>query len=115
VGLIFPDWKQLLSDAGHRTRVHFKAVFADGSSFQNGKGKPEVILIFRNRKATVRTALFHHVGLVESYFYGDLDVEGSLGLAFRIGLDAGLAPPPTGLLKLRNAWHELRFSNASIA
>lgn len=112
---MLPDWKQLLSDAGRHTRVHFKAVFADGSSYQNGTGEPEVVLTFRNRKATLRTALFHHVGLVESYFCGDLEVDGSLALAFRIGLDAGLAPPPRGLLRLRNAWHEWRFGNASFA
>jgi cyclopropane-fatty-acyl-phospholipid synthase len=115
VGLIFPDWKQLLGYAGKRTQVNFKAVFPDGSSFQNGGGTPEVTLIFRNRRAMLRTTLFHHVGLVESYFCGDLDVEGSLALAYRIGLDAGLAPPPQGLLKLRNDWHEFRFGNGSIA
>jgi cyclopropane-fatty-acyl-phospholipid synthase len=109
------DAKRFLCDTGRHTQVRFKVVFADGSTFQNRPGEPEVTLVFRNARAALRTGLFHHVGLLESYFCGDLDVEGSLQLAFRIGMDAGLAPPPTGLLKLRNAWHELRFSNASIA
>ncbi len=109
------DAKRFLSDTGHHTHVRFKVVFADGSTFQNRPGEPEVTIVFRNSRAALRTALFHHVGLLESYFCGDLDVEGSLQLAFRIGMDADMAPPPSGLLKLRNAWHELRFSNASLA
>jgi cyclopropane-fatty-acyl-phospholipid synthase len=57
--------------------------------------------------------MFRHVGLLESYFYGDADIEGSLAMFFRAGMDMDLAKPPAGLLKLRNAWHELRFINTT--
>jgi cyclopropane-fatty-acyl-phospholipid synthase len=109
------DYKRFLSKTAHLTKVRFKVVFDDGSTFQNGAGEPEVTLIFRNRRGTWRTTLFRHVGLLESYFAGDFDVEGDLALAFRIGLDAGMAEGWPALVKLRNAWHELRFSNASLA
>jgi len=42
-------------------------------------------------------------------------VEGSLALAFRAALDAGFDDRPTFLVRVRNWWHELLYSNASIA
>jgi SAM-dependent methyltransferase len=90
-------------------------VSADGKSCQSREGEPAFTLVFRNRRAERRILVFGHVGLLESYFAGDLDVEASLQLAFRTGMDMGLDKPPTGLLKLHNAWHEFRFGNASIA
>jgi len=58
--------------------------------------------------------LFGHVGFLEAYFAGDIDVEGSLAHAFRAALDAGFDERPTFLVWLRNWWHELLCSNASI-
>ncbi len=105
----------LLTQAAHRTRVPFRIVFADGSDFVHGEGEPAFTLIFRNRRASLRALLFGHVGLLEAYFAGDLDVEGSLQMAFRAGMDMNLGKPPSGLLRLRNAWHEWRHSNRSRA
>src|SRR5512139_1368501 len=104
----------LMQDA-QRTGACFRIVSADGKSCQSREGDPAFTLVFRNRRAERRILVFGHVGLLESYFAGDLDVEGSLPLAFRTGMDMGLDKPPTGLLKLYNAWHEFRFGNASIA
>jgi cyclopropane-fatty-acyl-phospholipid synthase len=59
--------------------------------------------------------LFGHVGFLEGYFNGDIDIEGSLALAFRAGMDAGFDGEPTFLVKVRNWWHELVASNATIA
>jgi cyclopropane-fatty-acyl-phospholipid synthase len=58
--------------------------------------------------------LFGHTGLLEAYFAGDVDIEGSLQLAFRAGMDMSLGKPPSGLVWLRNVWHEWRLSNRSI-
>jgi cyclopropane-fatty-acyl-phospholipid synthase len=107
--------QKFLSQAAQRTSICFSIVFADGTASQINEGEPAFTLIFHNRRAERRALLFGHVGLLESYFCGDLDIEGSLQLAFRVGMDADMAPPPSGLLKLRNAWHELRFGNRSIA
>ena len=105
--------KFLIQDAC-RTGVCFRIVFANGESWQSQDGEPAFTLIFRNRRAKWRTLLFGHVGLLESYFAGDLDIEGNVQLVFRTGMDMGLDRPPTGLLRLRNAWHEFRFSNRSL-
>jgi cyclopropane-fatty-acyl-phospholipid synthase len=107
--------RKFLIQAAQRTGACFNIVFAGGQSCQSCEGEPSFKLIFHNRRAELRVMLFGHVGLLESYFAGDMDVEGSLQLAFRAGMDMGLDQPPTGLLKLRNAWHEFRFGNRSIA
>jgi cyclopropane-fatty-acyl-phospholipid synthase len=107
--------RRFLLQSAARTGTCFRLVLADGSHCQNREGEPAFTLVFRNRRAERRTLLFGHVGLLESYFAGDLDVEGSLQLAFRTGMDMGLARPPSGLLRLRNAWHEFRFGNRSHA
>jgi cyclopropane-fatty-acyl-phospholipid synthase len=107
--------RTFLTEAAHRTTVRFRIVFADGSEFSSREGAPDFTLIFRSHRAERRVLLFDHVGLLESYFDGDLDIEGSLPLAFRAGLDMRLSGPPSGLLRLRNAWHEFRFGNGSIA
>ncbi len=108
------DIRRKLIEAGAQTTVRFRVVFPDGRQVQNSAGEPEVIIRFVNRRAEGRALLFGHVGLIEAYFAGDLEVEGDFKLAFRIGMDLGMAPPPRGLVRLRNAWHEFRFSNRSI-
>lgn len=106
--------RKLLGRFAQATQVCFRVVFSDGSEFRNREGPPAFTLVFRNRRAELRTLLFRHVGLLESYFCGDVDVDGDIAAAFRAGMDCRLAPPPSGILKLRNAWHEFRFGNGSI-
>ena len=107
--------QKYLTEATLGTSIPFQIVYANGTSVRVGSGEPAFTLFFRNRRAELRTLLFRHVGLLESYFAGDLDFEGDIAAAFRVGMDTRMAPPPSGLLKLRNAWHEFRFSNADIA
>lgn len=107
--------RQLLTHAAAHTEVPFRLVFADGSEYRHGEAEPAFSLIFRNRRASWRVLLFGHTGLLEAYFAGDIDVEGSLQMAFRAGMDMSLGKPPAGLTKLRNTWHEWRHSNRSRA
>jgi cyclopropane-fatty-acyl-phospholipid synthase len=95
--------------------VPFRVVFADGATFSAGASLPAFTLRFASRAAERRILLFGHVGLLEGYFDGDLDVEGDLALAFRAGIDAGLDASQNALVRIRNAWHELRRSNRSLA
>ncbi|TMG78108.1 MAG: class I SAM-dependent methyltransferase, partial [Betaproteobacteria bacterium] len=107
--------KKKMADIGAKTKVCFRVVFADGSSWQNHERTPEVTITIRNARAAWRVLLFGHVGFLEAYFNGDIDVEGNFPLMFRAGMDAGFDGHPTFLVRLRNWWHELRFSNRSIA
>lgn len=74
---------------------------------------PEFRLVFHNpRRVALRAALFGHIGLLESWFDGDVDLEGDLKSAFAVGFASELHGPRP-LVSLRNRWHEWRFSNAN--
>ena len=109
------SFKKKMAEIGAKTNVCFRVVFADGSSWQNHERAPDATIIIRSARAAWRVLLFGHVGFLEAYFNGDIDVEGSLALAFRAALDAGFDDRPTFLVRVRNGWHELLYSNASIA
>ncbi|MGH8662260.1 MAG: SAM-dependent methyltransferase, partial [Burkholderiales bacterium] len=100
-----------ISAIGQRTAICFAAVFPNGARYQNRVGTPAFTLVFRSPAAEWRIAAMGHVGLLESYFRGSLDIEGDLALAFRAGYDGGFDMRFKPLVRLRNWWHELRLSN----
>ena len=106
-----------LAAIGAATPVRFSAVFSDGSVYTNcEQGQtPEFTATFRTARAALRVLAFGPVGLLESYFDGNLDIEGNFPLAFRAALDAGFDNSHNALVTVRNRWHEFRFSNKSIA
>ena len=101
-----------LARFGERVPTPFAVTFPDGTSFANQDGEPEFRLAFRNRRALRRVAAYGHIGLMEAYFDGDMDVEGSLGLALAAGMVGGM-DRMLPLVSLRNRWHEFRFGNGS--
>jgi cyclopropane-fatty-acyl-phospholipid synthase len=107
--------EQKLSAVGASTSICFAVVFADGARYQNRDGTPAFTLIFRSPAAAWRIAAMGHVGLLESYFSGRLDIEGDIAVAFRTGYEGGFDMRFKPLVRLRNWWHELRFSNRSHA
>ena len=96
------------------TEVPFRFVLADGTGIENRGARPAFTVTFRTRGAELRTIAFGYVGLLESYFAGDVDIDGDIALAFRAGFDSGFDRIPNPLVGLRNRWHEWRFSNRSI-
>jgi len=101
-----------LRRAAERTTIPFGVRFVDGSEFRSPGAEPAFTFVFRRRRAYWRCAAYGHVGLLESYVDGDLDVEGSLAKALAAGMQGGLdAPKP--LVALRNLWHEFTHSNAN--
>ena len=107
--------QQKLMAIGSGTEVCFRAVLADGSAYQSRDTAPALTVRFRKSRAEWRTLLFGHIGLLESYFDGDLDIEGDIALAFRASLDSRFERNVNALARARNQWHELRYSNRSIA
>jgi cyclopropane-fatty-acyl-phospholipid synthase len=101
-----------LARFGERIATPFAVTFPDGGHFANQDGEPEFRLVFRNRRALWRVAAFGHIGLLESYFDGDMDVEGSLALAMACGMIGGM-DRMLPLVKVRNLWHEFRLGNRS--
>jgi cyclopropane-fatty-acyl-phospholipid synthase len=106
---------RLIAALGERTRLTFSVTFADGTTYRNRPDDPEVAFTFRTVGAERRTLLYGHVGLLEAYFDGTLDIEGDFRAAWRVGAESGFDSTPDPLpLRLRNARHERRFSNASL-
>ncbi len=107
-----------LASIGSATHVPFRAVFADGSTYTNADAlgaRPALTITFKTTSAELRIIAFGHVGLLESYFDGSIDIDGSLALAFRAAMDARFDRNANKLVAIRNRWHEFRFSNKSIA
>lgn len=95
---------------GERSSAPFRVQFADGGEYSNRPGEPAFTLRFRKASAQWRTVAFGHIGLLESYFDGELDIEGSLQSLYHVAVGAGFAIP-NPLVSIRNRWHEFRFSN----
>jgi len=108
--------RKLFETLAARTSVPFRVEFADGSSFTNAGEEPQVTVRFKSAAAQWNTIAFGHIGLLESHFAGEIDIDGDLPAAFKIasdsGFDGGRRPNP--LVTLRNHWHEFRFPNRTI-
>ena len=109
------DMRSLLDPAfreiGATTTLCFRVEYTNGSCYQNREGEPAIILRFKTAAAQWNTAVFGHVGLLESYFDQTIEIEGDLWLGIRVGLGCGVDTRPTLPVYLRNRWHEFRFSN----
>ncbi len=102
-----------LRQVEQRSGIPFAVRFAGGGGVLNAaNGNPAFTLVFRNPRAYWRIAAFGHVGLLESYFDGDLDVEGSLARAMAAGLQGGMDEPNL-LLRWLNRWHEFLYTNSN--
>ena len=101
-----------LREVEQRSGIPFAVRFAGGGGVLNvANGNPAFTLVFRRPRAYWRIAMFGHVGLLESYFDGDLDIEGSLARCMAAGLSGGMDRPRT-LVRWLNRWHEFFYANA---
>jgi cyclopropane-fatty-acyl-phospholipid synthase len=104
--------EKALRRAGEKSSIPFAARFAGGGEYRSRDGvAPAFTLVFHNTRAYRRIAAFGHVGMMEAYVDGDLDVEGSLAAALAAGMEGGLDQPRV-LTAVRNWWHEFLFANA---
>ena len=100
----------LVVQAGTATSLRVR--FPSGHEYRNSEAAPAFTLTFKNERAKRRTVLYGHVGLLEAYFDGDIDIDGSLPKALAVGMQAGM-DQPTLLVRIRNRWHEFMHTNAS--
>lgn len=107
--------KSTLEFIGRAASVCFRVVYADGTEHQNRDGEPEFVVAFKTPRAQWKAILFGHIGFLESYFGQEIEIGGSLAAMFRAGLEGEFAHHPNLLIRLSNAWHELRFSNRTVA
>ncbi|MFO1273582.1 MAG: cyclopropane-fatty-acyl-phospholipid synthase family protein [Rubrivivax sp.] len=98
-----------------RSGTAFTMVLPDGRRIDAGAGEPAFALVFRTEGALVQVLARGHIGLLESYFDGELDLEGNLGAAFAAGLAAGVDVQSRPWNTVENQLHEWRHSNADEA
>ncbi|HET7598386.1 MAG TPA: cyclopropane-fatty-acyl-phospholipid synthase family protein [Burkholderiales bacterium] len=103
-----------LRRAGEAVEIPFAIRFAGGPEYRNRDGTPQFVLSFRTERAEWRTASFGHIGLIDSYVEGEIDIEGSVRSALAVGLAARL-DRPNPFVGIANRWHEFRLSNATWA
>ena len=101
---------KLLRTVASRTGAPFAVRYADGSEWRSGSGQPEFKVVFRDARAYRRITLYGHVGLLEAYFDGEIDIEGSLAAALAAGM-AARADQAGLLVRIANRMHEWLHSN----
>src|SRR3954463_619070 len=105
-------FRALMERVGANTATPFRVRFPDGDEYRNSEAVPAFTLLVRDERALRRAALYSHVGVLEAYFDGELDIEGSLPRALAAGMETH-ADRATWLVRMRNRWHEFMHTNAS--
>jgi cyclopropane-fatty-acyl-phospholipid synthase len=103
---------QEIGKMGAAVPFAFEVTFADGTTYRNRDEPSRFAIRFRNRAVEWGIAAFGHIGMLEGYINGAIDVEGDLHAAFRAGL-SGKVNSKSALVAQRNRWHEYRYSNAT--
>ena len=97
---------------GAAAPVPFEVTFADGQRYANRAETPRFALRFRRHAAEIAAAAYGHIGLLDAWFDGHLDIEGDLSALFRTGMEAGFNAT-NGIVDKLNKLHEFTHSNAS--
>jgi cyclopropane-fatty-acyl-phospholipid synthase len=114
-GLIKPFVQKLLEQLGARSPHRFAIALPDGSRYRSsGSGEPAFTLFFRTEASLLATLTRGHIGLLESYFDAEVDVEGSLNAAFATGLMADIDPRFNPVDGLANQLLEWRQGNRTV-
>jgi len=110
-----PLLRNVIARIGSRTALPFRVRFADGSTLQNHAGDPVATFTFKTQAAQLATAVFGHIGLLDAYFDRQIEIDGDFNTIFRIAGESGFDRSAERLpVRVRNHWHEFRFSNKTI-
>jgi cyclopropane-fatty-acyl-phospholipid synthase len=102
----------VLRRVGERASVPFAVRFTDGTEYRSRDAAPAFTVVFKRPRAYWRIATMGHIGLLEAYFDDDLDIQGNLAKAMAAGMEGGMDKARLAV-RVRNWWHEARFSNRS--
>lgn len=84
-----PPLQSAIEALGQRAGKCFAVVLPDGRRLGAGAGIPLFTVLFRTDASLAASFLRGHMGLLEAYFDGDVDLEGDLGAALATGMAAG--------------------------
>ena len=103
--------RRVVESVGAATPLPFRTVLPNGAEVVGGSGEPTVTIHIKTARAALRAALYGHVGFLEAYFNGDIDIDGDLRELMAVGFDSGFDNSSGLLVGIRNRWHGLRFNN----
>jgi hypothetical protein len=106
--------RRVFASIGERTRLAFRVEFTDGTAYRNRLGAAVMTLRYRTRAAERATLLQGHVGMIESYFDGGLDVDGDLAQAFAVGFESGFTKSSPFDERFRRTWRTYLVSCAEM-
>ncbi|MCL4774939.1 MAG: cyclopropane-fatty-acyl-phospholipid synthase family protein [Burkholderiaceae bacterium] len=100
---------------GARPDIPFGVALPDGSRLRSGDGEPRFTLVFRSEAALLGGLARGHIGLLEAFFDGSIDVEGDLHALFAAGLASDFGRQVRAAARVENEVLEWRRSNRSPA
>ena len=107
--------QRFVDSLAERADVAFAVVLPDGTRHCARALEPAFTVRFRSEAALVSLMTRGHMGLLESYFDQQVEVDGDLGAAFATGLGSGFDGRFNPIGDVENNLHEWRFSNRSVA
>ena len=102
---------RVVAGIGAATALPFRVVLPNGAEVVGGEGEARASVHIKTVRAAWRTFVFGHVGFLEAYFDGEIDIEGDLRELMEVGFDSGFDESSGLLVGIRNRWHGLRFNN----
>ncbi|MES2787208.1 MAG: cyclopropane-fatty-acyl-phospholipid synthase family protein [Pseudomonadota bacterium] len=96
---------------GERAGKSFAVVLPDGKRLVTGADVPLFTVVFRTDASLAASFLRGHMGLLESYFDGEVDLEGNFGAALAAGMEAGFDLQSAAINLAENTLLEWRTSN----
>lgn len=103
--------QQVVAALAERAGCSFCVVLPDHTRLCAGAGEPAFTLSFRSERALAAAFLRGHMGLLEAYFDGSVDLDGDLAAALTAGMRSGFDTQTAVLNSVENNLLELRTSN----
>lgn len=101
----------LLTPLAERAGTAFAVVLPAGTRLAAGEGAPRFTLVFHTDRALAATLLRGHIGLLDAFFDGEVDLQGSLAQALAAGLRAGFDLQSSAMNTVEN--HVLEWRNGN--
>jgi cyclopropane-fatty-acyl-phospholipid synthase len=109
--------RQIFRRVVHGQSACLRVSFANGDSWQNRAGKPEVKIVFKTRSAEHRTILLGYVGFFEAFFESDVDIAGerAVGVLMRMAYSSDYQYRANPFVVAKRKFLEWRDGNADAA
>jgi cyclopropane-fatty-acyl-phospholipid synthase len=105
----------IVDSLGAQPGIPFEVALPDGSRLRTGDGEPRFTIAFRSEAALLKGFTRGHIGLLEAFFDGEIDVDGDLHALFAAGMMSDLGQQVRTVAKVENDLLEWRRSNRSPA